>query len=83
MRTTKGAGTTTIKVSVETRDRIRDFGGATHEETIIAGLDALETERFWEQAEAAAAWRATLPPEEQTRIRQREADLDKLFDGIR
>ncbi len=61
--------TTTIKVSVETRDRIRDLGGATHEETIIAGLDALETERFWAQAEAAAAWRATLSPEELARRR--------------
>lgn len=75
--------TTTIKVSVETRDRIRDLGGSTHEETIIAGLDALEAERFWARADAAAAWRASLPPEDLARIRQREGELDKLFDGIR
>lgn len=47
---------TTIKVSTETRDRIRSFGGATHEETIIAALDALESEQFWAQTERAASW---------------------------
>lgn len=76
-------GTTTIKVSLETRDRIRDLGGATHEETIIAGLDALEAERFWAQAEAAAAWRATLPPEELARRRAIEDELDAAFRAIR
>ncbi len=46
--------TTTIKVSTTTRDRIRSFGGTTHEETIVAALDALEAEQFWTQAERAA-----------------------------
>lgn len=48
--------TTTIKVSVATRDRIRGFGGETHETTIVAALDALEEADFWARAERAAAW---------------------------
>ena len=47
---------TTIKVSVETRDRIKAHGRATHEETIIAALDALEDTEFWAQADRAKAW---------------------------
>ncbi len=42
---------------METRDRIRRHGGATHEDTIVAALDALEAQDFWAQAERAAAWR--------------------------
>lgn len=49
-----------MKVSIETRDRIKSFGGATLEETIVEALDALDEQRFWAQAERAAAWRATL-----------------------
>ena len=32
---------TTVKLSVETRDRIRALGGETYEETIVEALDAL------------------------------------------
>jgi hypothetical protein len=65
---------TTIKVSVETRDRIRDLGGGT--------LDALETYRFWAQAEAAAAWRALLPEDERQRRREQEIAIDAALDRL-
>jgi hypothetical protein len=73
---------TTVKLSTETRDRIRALGGATYEETIVAALDALEADRFWAQAEAAVAWRASLSPEERARRSAAEADVDRAFDGI-
>lgn len=47
---------TTIKVSEATRDRIKALGGSTHEDTIIAALDALEDVEFWTQAERAKTW---------------------------
>lgn len=73
---------TTIKLSTDTRDRIRALGGTTYEETIIAALDALEADRFWSQAEAAAAWRASLAPGERRRLVEAEADVDRAFDCI-
>ena len=73
---------TTIKLSVETRDRIRDLGGETYEETIIEALDALESDRFWAQAEAAAAWRASLPEDERQRRREQEAAIDAALDRL-
>jgi hypothetical protein len=73
---------TTIKVSVETRDRIRDLGGGTYEETITEALDALETYRFWAQAEAAAAWRALLPEDERQRRREKEIAIDAALDRL-
>ena len=74
---------TTVKVSEATRDRIRSFGGATLEETIVEALDALDEQRFWAQAEAAAAWRESLTPEERAARKQRETELDAAFDGLR
>jgi hypothetical protein len=73
---------TTIKLSVETRDRLKELGGETYEDTIVAALDLLEAERFWAQAERAAAWEASLPPEERARIAAQEAELDELWDSI-
>lgn len=72
---------TTVKVSIETRDRIRALGGPTLEHTIVEALDALEASRFWSQAEAAAA-RATLPAEQRAALAAHEADLDLALDGI-
>ena len=66
---------------METRDRIRALGGDTLEDTIIEALDALEANRFWCQAEAAAAWRSSLPDAKRARVRQREVELDAAFDG--
>ena len=73
---------TTIKLSVETRDRLKALGGDTYEETIIEALELLEAERFWAQAERAAAWEASLPPDEQAEIAAREAELDELWDSV-
>lgn len=73
---------TTVKISVETRDRIKALGGATYEETIVEALDALEAERFWAQAEAAAAWRRSLPEAEREAIEAREAALDRALDSL-
>lgn len=73
---------TTIKLTVETRDRIRALGGATYEDTIIEALDVLEADRFWAQADAAAAWRRSLPDHERERLASRDADVDAAFDGI-
>ena len=73
---------TTVKLSVETRDRIRALGGATYEDTIVEALDVLEKTRFWEQAEAAAAWRQSLSDAELERRRAREAEIDAAFDAI-
>ena len=73
---------TTIKLTVETRDRIRALRGATYEDTIVEALDALEADRFWAQAEAAAAWRAGLSPEGRAELVKRDAEIDALFDGV-
>jgi hypothetical protein len=73
---------TTIKVSVETRDRIQAFGGATYEATIVEALDVLDAQRFWSQVDAAMAWRRSLPPDEQVTLAGQEAAVDRAFAGI-
>lgn len=73
---------TTVKLSVATRDRIRALGGDTVEATIVAALDALEASRFWGQAEAAASHRRSLPTRERQALIEREAEVDAAFDGI-
>lgn len=73
---------TTVKISVETRERIRALGGATAEETIVEAIDALEADRFWAQADAALAWRKGLSSEHLAQLKQREAEIDAAFDGI-
>jgi hypothetical protein len=73
---------TTVKLSVETRDRIRALGGDTYEATIIEALDLLEADRFWAQADAAASWRGSLNDDERAALVAREAEIDAAFDGI-
>ena len=73
---------TTVKLSVETRDRIRALGGETYEDTIIEALDVLEAERFWAQADAAAAWRRSLSDDDRKRLAARDANIDAAFDGV-
>jgi hypothetical protein len=75
--------TTTITLSVETRERLRALGGETYEKTVIEALDALEANRFWAQAEDAAARHATLPDAERRLRREAVAEIDRAFDGIR
>jgi hypothetical protein len=73
---------TTIKLSVETRERLRALGGDTYEDTVIEALDALEANRFWAAAEAAAARQVSLPDVERQRRDEAIADIDRAFDGI-
>ena len=73
---------TTIKVLVETRDRIRSLGGETYEATIVDALDALDADRFWAQAEVAAEWRDSLPSSQRLVLDARDAAVDAAFDGI-
>jgi hypothetical protein len=73
---------TTIKVSTETRDRIKALGGDTYEDTIVAALDKLEEEQFWAQAEAAAAWRRSLPLERLAQIEAREREATAPYDAL-
>jgi len=73
---------TTVKISTETRERIRAFGGATHEDTIVEALDALESERFWKQAEAGKKWFDGLSADEQRRLAEEDEAIDALFKGI-
>lgn len=73
---------TTIKLSVETRERLRAFGGDTYEDTVIEALDALEANRFWAEAEAASAWQSTLSDPERQRRQGAIAEIDRAFDGI-
>ena len=49
---------------------------------VIEALDALEANRFLAAAEAAAAWRTTLPDAERRRRDEAVADVDRSFDGI-
>lgn len=81
-RYTPGMASTTIKLSVETRERLRALGGTTYEDTVIEALDALEANRFWTEAEAAAAWQASLPEAERQRRHEAIAEIDRAFDGI-
>ncbi len=75
-------GSTTIKVSTETRDRIRAYGGETYEATIIAALDAFDVAGFWAEAQRAAEWRGTRSATERALLDARESELDRVFDGI-
>lgn len=73
---------TTIKLTVDTRDRIRAFGGATYEETIVEALDALDSDRFWTQVDAAVAARNSLPKAERERLDAETRAIDAAFDRI-
>lgn len=73
---------TTVKVSAETRDRIRSLGDGTLEDTILEALDALEATRFWAQADAAAEHERSLDLGERARRAAVDAELDRRFDAI-
>jgi len=73
---------TTVKVTTETRDRLKAMGRGTADDTINAALDALDRAEFWAQAERATAAIRALPEAEQRRRKAAEAALDGAFDGI-
>ena len=72
---------TTIKLSTQTRDRIKAMGGDTYEDTIVEALDALESAQFWAQAEQAAEWRRSQPEDRRRGIAERETAVDDAFDA--
>ena len=73
---------TTIKLSVETRDRLQRAGWRNVRRHVIEALDILEAQRFWQQAEAAATWRRSLPPRTRSDRAAEEAAVDGAFDGL-
>jgi hypothetical protein len=73
---------TTIRLSVQTRDRIKAMGGDTYEDTIVEALDSLESAQFWAQAERAAEWRRSQPEDRRRRIAEREAAIGEAFDAL-
>ena len=73
---------TTVKVTTDTRDRLKAMSRGTADDTINAALDALDRAEFWAQAERATAAIRALPDAEQRRRRDAEAALDGAFDGI-
>lgn len=54
----------------------------TYEATILEALDALESNRFWAEAEAAASWRRALPEEERRRRQAHEREIDHAFESL-
>lgn len=73
---------TTIKVSTGVRDRLKTYGGATYEDTVVEALDALDTQRFWAEADAALAVLEGWSDGERTKLAGAEADLDAVWDGL-
>lgn len=73
---------TTIKVSVETRDRIRALGGETYEDTIVEALDVLEANRFWAEVDAAVAWQQSLSDAQRQSRAEQVAAVDAAFAGV-
>jgi hypothetical protein len=73
---------TTIKLSVHTRDRLRAFGGATYEDTVVEALDALESIRFWAQADSAASVREGRSTARRDAAHHQVEAVDTAFDGI-
>lgn len=71
---------TSIKVTTETRDRIKDLGGK-YEDTLTEALDLLEAARFWDQAEEGKRWLDSLSDEEQAERRARQDAIDRAFSG--
>lgn len=76
------AEVTTMKVSTETRDRLRALGrnGESLEDVVVAALDAYEAEQFWAVAEAAAVAETA---EERTERKRIEAEVDAWMDDAR
>jgi hypothetical protein len=71
-----------LKLSVETRHRIRALGGDTFEDASVAALDALEVIPFWAQVDAAVRWKASLSDEQRRLLADEEAAIDAAFDGL-
>lgn len=73
---------TTIKVSTATRDRLKSFGGDTYEDTVIAALDALDAQSFWDEAERGRRSFEALPAAERERVLEDYRRIDREFGGL-
>jgi hypothetical protein len=49
---------------------------------VIEALDALEANRFWSEAEAAAGWQSQLSEPERQQRHEALSQIDRAFDGI-
>jgi hypothetical protein len=75
------ADVTTMKISVQTRDRLRALASVRQslEDVVVAALDVYEAERFWAEAEASAV--AETVAQRQAR-RHREDAIDRWMDSL-
>ncbi|MGH9271189.1 MAG: hypothetical protein ACRDZ2_07935 [Ilumatobacteraceae bacterium] len=75
------AGVTTMKISTATRDRLRALGNERDslEDVVVAALDVFESQRFWAEAEAAAAAET---PDQRAERKRSEAEVDTWMDGL-
>lgn len=76
------ANVTTMKLTTDTRDRLRALGadGDSLEDVVGNALDAYESQQFWAAGEAADAGESPRQRAERKRI---EADVDTWMDGLR
>ena len=76
------ADVTTMKITRATRDRLRSLGadGDSLEDVVVAALDVYESQRFWAEAEAAAAAET---PDQRADRKRIEAEVDAWMDGLR
>lgn len=75
------AHVTTMKISVETRDRLRALAQSRQslEDVVVAALDVYEARQFWAEAEAAAVAETGA---QRTARRTREEVVDGWMDGL-
>jgi hypothetical protein len=75
------ADVTTMKLSIATRDRLRALGSENDslEDVVVAALEVYESQRFWAQAEAAAAAET---PDQRAERKRVEADVDAWMDSL-
>ncbi|MCP3936086.1 MAG: hypothetical protein GY708_12025 [Actinomycetia bacterium] len=70
---------TTMKISTETRDRLRELvPDGTLEDAVVEACDALEDRRFWADCDDWTTWRDGLPADQRTAIADRDARLERL-----
>ena len=73
---------TTIRLSAQTRDSLKAFGGDTYEATVIEALEALDAQQFWTQVDSALEHRCRLSADERARRTLADAEVAAAFDGI-
>ena len=74
---------TTIKLSTETRDRLKALDRPTYEDAVIEALDLLEAEDFWRQADEALVRFEQLPSDVKVRYAAESEAIDRDFGGLR